>query len=262
MNVCQRSDMAQNYDSFQPCFFETEAEQEFYADTPSPSHDIWKKFELLPTPPRSPKHEAFATDSSCYIVDKLKMVSELLDDDAVSQTMLYPCGMISPAHLSAPCEGTATAKALIQDCMWSVTVANNGGGGTSSPGAKAVAAVTGARDYDGKARFTQPLNTSTTDVVDINVTTDCVDPMAVFPYPLNDSKTNAVPHVVGDYCHTLGTETPSDSGLYCRFFYLAAGGRGITACLPYLALGVCDRQPTHDMNDSRRLEWTVIHENG
>lgn len=218
MNVCQRSDMAQNYDSFQPCFFETEAEQEFYADTPSPSHDIWKKFELLPTPPRSPKHEAFAPDSTFYI-DKLKMVSELLDDDAVSQTVLYPCEMITASHLDAPSEGTGNlkSKALIQDCMWSVTVANSGGSRSLSPG-KAVAAVTGARDHSGKARFTQPLNTSATDVVDINVSTDCVDPMAVFPYPLNDSKTNAVSQVVGEYRHSLGTETPSDSGLYRSFF--------------------------------------------
>ena len=219
MNVCVRSDMAQYYDSFQPCFFETEAEQEFYADTPSPSHDIWKKFELLPTPPRSPKHETFAPDKAFYI-DKLKIVSELLDDDAVSQTMLFPCELTATAHPDVPCEGTVGAgnlksKALIQDCMWSVTVANSGGV-TSKP----VAAVCGAPDL--KARFSrvsQPSNTSATDAVDINVTTDCVDPMAVFPYPLNDSRTKTVPSVAEDYDHRLGTDTPSDSGLYCRFFF-------------------------------------------
>ena len=216
MNVRVRSDMAQYYDNFQPCFFETEAEQEFYADTPSPSHDIWKKFELLPTPPRSPKHEAFAPDKEFYI-DKLKIVSELLDDDAVSQTMLFPCELTATAHPDVPCEvgaGNLKSKALIQDCMWSVTVANSGG-----VTSKAVAAVCGAQDLVGKARSSQPSNnTSATDAVDINVTTDCVDPMAVFPYPLNDSRTKTVPSVAGDYDHSLGTETPSDSGLYCRFF--------------------------------------------
>ncbi|KAG7281253.1 hypothetical protein CRUP_019778 [Coryphaenoides rupestris] len=44
------------FDCFQPYFFEDfDTEEDFYKST-APSEDIWKKFELLPTPPMSPTH--------------------------------------------------------------------------------------------------------------------------------------------------------------------------------------------------------------
>uniref|UniRef100_A0A8C6ZK07 Transcription regulator Myc N-terminal domain-containing protein n=1 Tax=Nothoprocta perdicaria TaxID=30464 RepID=A0A8C6ZK07_NOTPE len=40
-------------DSFQHYFYDHEAEEDSYRST-APSEDIWKKFELVPTPPLSP----------------------------------------------------------------------------------------------------------------------------------------------------------------------------------------------------------------
>ena len=51
--ICKNPDL--EFDSLQPCFYPDE--DDFYfggPDSTPPGEDIWKKFELLPTPPLSP----------------------------------------------------------------------------------------------------------------------------------------------------------------------------------------------------------------
>lgn len=83
-----------DYDMEQPCFFLGGEEEDFYPPPrsqllPGPSEDIWKKFELQPTPPSSPSRRPSPSD--------------LLDERGPPAAFLQ--------------------SFIIQDCMWSSSVA-------------------------------------------------------------------------------------------------------------------------------------------
>ncbi|XP_008273937.1 transcriptional regulator Myc-2-like [Stegastes partitus] len=93
-----------DYDTVQPYFLLDGEEEDFYPPPrsqvlPGPGEDIWKKFELLPTPPLSPSRRP-----SLSTADHLEAMSELLDQD---------------------CNPSATflQSFIIQDCMWSSSFA-------------------------------------------------------------------------------------------------------------------------------------------
>ncbi|XP_041046560.1 myc proto-oncogene protein-like [Carcharodon carcharias] len=99
-----------DYDSFQPVFYDEE-ENFYQQQLPAPSEDIWKKFELLPTPPLSPsRRPSFSLPPSFYPsnADQLEMVTEFLGDDLVNQSFI--CDSDSESVLKS---------IIIQDCMWS-----------------------------------------------------------------------------------------------------------------------------------------------
>ncbi|NXE89598.1 MYC protein, partial [Menura novaehollandiae] len=88
-----------DYDSVQPYFYFEEEEENFYLaaqqrgselQPPAPSEDIWKKFELLPTPPLSPSRRSSLAAASCFpsSADKLEIVTELLGGDMVNQSFI------------------------------------------------------------------------------------------------------------------------------------------------------------------------------
>uniref|UniRef100_A0A3P9I280 Transcriptional regulator n=1 Tax=Oryzias latipes TaxID=8090 RepID=A0A3P9I280_ORYLA len=91
-----------DYDTIQPYFMD---EETFYPPSlcqllPGPGEDIWKKFELLPTPPLSPSRAPSPSNTSLSAADHLEEVSNLLDKDfTASETFLQ--------------------SFIIQDCMWS-----------------------------------------------------------------------------------------------------------------------------------------------
>lgn len=185
---------ADDYDEFQPCFFEPDRhiDEEFYPSDmvmPTPSEDIWKKFELLPTPPRSPKHEPLGSPEVDTRLN-LALVSDKLDP---------PSGLLSPLSLD---EDNLQAN-LIQDCMW------------SAPGLQAAGLTTEVQKVQHKKVCTDNVNFKVVRVngtsLDIINTTECVDPAAVFPYPLNDRKKTPVLSLA------LGAETPSESGEFSTF---------------------------------------------
>ncbi len=233
----------EDYDAFQPCFFEdkgAELEEDFY-DTPVTSEDIWKKFELLPTPPTSPKHEPlYPTLGS----DMDKMVSDILDhnlDDYLTETSVLVdftnSGNVSPTSTteeseSESCSDCAQTQSclrcipiqskLIQDCMWS---------GLNLP--KEIKDSLKYISRSNSCSSTSSDNsvdsrTSLSDSGDnINASTDCVDPTAVFPFPVNDKPRLATPSGAISLLNTssssvnafnldlqdnLGVESPSDSG--------------------------------------------------
>ncbi len=240
----------EDYDAFQPCFFEAELETEDFYDTPAPSEDIWKKFELLPTPPRSPKHEPLYPALSTNTLDKLQMVSDILDHDYLTETSVMDftnSGNLSPttAEDSEPesCSDCALEcstclrcipiqSKLIQDCMWS---------GLNLP-----KEIKDSLKYISRSNSCSSTGsdnsvdsrTSLSDSGDnINASTDCVDPTAVFPFPVNDKPRIAPPSGAVSLLNTstssvntfldlqdnLGVETPSDSGEY-RFRIKLGGG--------------------------------------
>ncbi|KAJ3609783.1 hypothetical protein NHX12_024293 [Muraenolepis orangiensis] len=122
------------YDHYQHYFYDgghdPDAVEDFFKST-APSEDIWKKFELVPTPPMSPVRtveEGAGAGRGVGLVgllhhhhhhqhqslgDKLERVSQFLDDDADAQ--------------DSPCKGNAASDSfssnlssiIIQDCMWS-----------------------------------------------------------------------------------------------------------------------------------------------
>ncbi|XP_072219538.1 transcriptional regulator Myc-like isoform X3 [Leuresthes tenuis] len=97
-----------DYDTIQPFFLDGE-DEDFYPPPhsqllPGPDEDIWKKFELLPTPPTSPSRSSCRSDAPLSAGDHLEAVSDLLDEDCSS----------SAAFLQS---------FIIQDCMWSSSFA-------------------------------------------------------------------------------------------------------------------------------------------
>lgn len=224
MCTCTRS-LSDDYDKMNPCFFESEAEEELYdaapIPAPGPGEDIWKKFELLPTPPRSPKHETnyqTLVPSTTYTLDKLQLVSDILEDQPFHMNMefsMFPedCAMCKTMTPSTPTQKNASSLKmnLIQDCMWSgLNLAKD-----LKIEGKSTDSNNNTNDKQNGSTSTSTHTTKSTNScsnihssMDINSTTECVDPTAVFPYPLNDAREN------------LGAETPSDSGRYLIYIDL------------------------------------------
>ncbi|XP_077207616.1 myc proto-oncogene protein [Paroedura picta] len=224
-----------DYDSVQPYFYFEEEEENFYLaaqqrgcelQPPAPSEDIWKKFELLPTPPLSPSRR-----SGCFPshADQLEMVTELLGSDAVNQSFICD-----------PDDEAFVKSIIIQDCMWSGVSAaaklqkvvserlasyqatrREGaarGAATASlppaspppPQAPANAiAAAAASPSPGSSAYLHDLGASAA---------ECIDPSVVFPYPLGDKAPKpveavaaAVPGASPAVAASLGEETPPTS---------------------------------------------------
>ncbi|XP_051471926.1 N-myc proto-oncogene protein [Apus apus] len=123
------------FDSLQPCFYPDE--DDFYLcgpDSAPPGEDIWKKFELLPTPPLSPSRAGLqehppggpsvpwggAALGGCRPTDPLDWASELL--------LLPPeadlwggsdGGDFFETGLGVTTTTSNLNSIIIQDCMWS-----------------------------------------------------------------------------------------------------------------------------------------------
>lgn len=188
-----------DYDSVQPYFY-CDEEENFYQQQrqselqpPAPSEDIWKKFELLPTPPLSPSRRsglcspsyvAFASFSprgdddggggSFSTADQLEMVTELLGGDMVNQSFICD-----------PDDETFIKNIIIQDCMWS------GFSAAAKLVSEKLASYQAARKDSGSpspARGAGGCSTSSLYLQDLSAAaSECIDPSVVFPYPLNDS---------------------------------------------------------------------------
>lgn len=111
-----------DFDSYQHYFYDYDCGEDFYRST-APSEDIWKKFELLPTPRPSPGHaelcsprcEAVAAslsprdhhDDSFSTADLREMVPELPGGDAGKQSFVCDTD-----------DETFVKNIILQDCMW------------------------------------------------------------------------------------------------------------------------------------------------
>ncbi|XP_061197641.1 myc protein-like [Saccostrea echinata] len=151
-----------DYETFQPCFYENETET--LSPSSLPNEDMWKKFELLPTPPLSPRRDDEYDMNSLDLEDFNLIFDEFFQKESDNRKIMTFSE--SPPNLNSN---------LIQDCMWS------GDSGRYPTGENAVCS-------------------------DVN-SADCVDPAAVFPYPIHSL--NSIHSETK--LHSLGTETPSDS---------------------------------------------------
>ncbi|KAK2859618.1 hypothetical protein Q5P01_004238 [Channa striata] len=193
------------YDSLQPYFYYDNEEEAFYPQQlqpPAPSEDIWKKFELLPTPPLSPSRRPSLSSLFPSTADQLEMVTEFLGDDVVNQSIIC----------DADYSQNFLKSIIIQDCMWSGFSAAaklekvvserlaslHAARRESAAGDGAEPA--GAAAWRMNSSYLQDLNTSAS---------ECIDPSVVFPYPIAETpKQNAGTPSTKD----LGLDTPPNSG--------------------------------------------------
>uniref|UniRef100_A0A668AUB3 MYCN proto-oncogene, bHLH transcription factor n=1 Tax=Myripristis murdjan TaxID=586833 RepID=A0A668AUB3_9TELE len=172
------------FDSLQPCFYPDE--DDFYfcgPDSAPPGEDIWKKFELLPTPPLSPSRAALPGEQATASPDADPLGFGLGDPlDWASELLLLPEDDI----WGAPDDGDLFGSALdttnpnsiiIQDCMWSGFSAREKLERvvTEKLGKAISTAAGGGRGVCVKAP----------EVVSRNSVSECVDPTVVFPFPID-----------------------------------------------------------------------------
>ncbi|KAM4529561.1 N-myc protein isoform 2-T3 [Fundulus diaphanus] len=181
--ISKNSDL--EFDSLQPCFYPDE--DDFYLcgpDAAPPGEDIWKKFELLPTPPLSPSRAALPGEPAAATAspeadplgfglgDPLDWASELLllpEDDI--------WGASDDGDLFGSALDTNPNSIIIQDCMWSGFSARE----------KLERVVT---EKLGKAISTASAGgrnayVRVPEVASRSSVSECVDPAIVFPFPVN-----------------------------------------------------------------------------
>ncbi|KAM9417761.1 transcriptional regulator Myc isoform 1-T1 [Salvelinus alpinus] len=191
-----------DYDSIQPYFYVDNEDEDFYhqqpgqLQPPAPSEDIWKKFELLPTPPLSPSRPSL---SSIFpsTADQLEMVTEFLGDDVVNQSFIC----------DADYSQTFLKSIIIQDCMWSGFSAT---AKLEKVVSERLASLQAARKDSAvgdnaecptrlNANYLQDPNTSAS---------ECIDPSVVFPYPITETPKPSKVAQPTD----LALDTPPNSG--------------------------------------------------
>ncbi|KAK2846054.1 hypothetical protein Q7C36_010908 [Tachysurus vachellii] len=182
--VMKNSDL--EFDSFQPCFYPDE--DDFYLC--GPGEDIWKKFELLPTPPLSPSRAALASVDAgveCASPGAFGLGDPL---DWASELLLLPPQDTEDEAWRAPESDLFGACALddpviLQDCMWSGFSAREKleravneklSRTVSSVSAATAASVSGSSGLKSSALKAPETN---------RAATECVDPAVVFPFPVN-----------------------------------------------------------------------------
>ncbi|XP_017297297.1 transcriptional regulator Myc-B [Kryptolebias marmoratus] len=163
-----------DFDAVQPYFLDGE-EEDFYPPPrshllPGPGEDIWKKFELLPTPPLSPSRTPPQCDASLSAADHLEAVFDLLDEDRGSSSSFLQ-------------------SFIIQDCMWSSSFA--AATKLEKMVSERLASLRGRRDSsdtasmaDGAAADPQVNTAYLQDLQAAAAAADCVDPSVVFPCSL------------------------------------------------------------------------------
>lgn len=154
-------------DCYQHYFFDhLDTEEDFYKST-APSEDIWKKFELLPTPPMSPTRTLSGAALYLSPGDKLSWSSKFSshDEECLQNSRPELCANLS--------------SIIIKDCMWSSFSASKQLDKVNGRGAAAGAAAnTGVYSLP----QTRPAKAQC-----VSAATDCVDPAAVLTFPAGNS---------------------------------------------------------------------------
>ncbi|XP_029317327.1 protein L-Myc-1b-like [Cottoperca gobio] len=178
------------YDCYQHYFIDDfDREEDFYKST-APSEDIWKKFELLPTPPMSPTRTLSGSALHLSPGDKLSWLSKVLGQDEECEGQFIPDTEELFGNLSS---------IIIQDCMWSSFSASKQlekvNGRVSAAAQTCVSPVAQISVRPSKAQCVSPAVPLATPA------TDCVDPAAVLTFPASSYRKPA----------SSGSESRSDS---------------------------------------------------
>ncbi|XP_007052928.2 N-myc proto-oncogene protein [Chelonia mydas] len=186
------------FDSLQPCFYPDE--DDFYLcgpDSAPPGEDIWKKFELLPTPPLSPSRAGLQENppggapllwggvalGGFRTRDPLDWASELLllppEADLWGSTDggdLLETGFGESNNLNS---------IIIQDCMWSGFSAREKLERAVSEKLQSKVGAAVAPVTAGASTTTASPGGTNSQAELNNSVSECVDPAVVFPFPIN-----------------------------------------------------------------------------
>ncbi|KAK5916567.1 hypothetical protein CgunFtcFv8_011538 [Champsocephalus gunnari] len=165
------------FDCYQHYFIDDfDREEDFYKST-APSEDIWKKFELLPTPPMSPTRTLSGGALHLSPGDKLSWLSKVLGQDQECEGQFIPDTEELFGNLSS---------IIIQDCMWSGFSASKQlekvTGRVSAAAQTCVSPLAQISVRPSKAQCVSPA------VPHVASATDCVDPTAVFTLPASSCR--------------------------------------------------------------------------
>lgn len=195
-----------DYDLVQPYFICDNEDENFYhphqgqLQPPAPSEDIWKKFELLPTPPLSPSRRPSLSNLFPSTADQLEMVTEFLGDDVVNHSFIC----------DADYSQSFLKSIIIQDCMWSSFSA---AAKLKKVVSERLATLQARRESGQTGESSSAVSTSSNVcyLQDLNTSaSECIDPSVVFPYPLaeNPKPTNKTSVSTLE----LPLDTPPNSG--------------------------------------------------
>ncbi|XP_035000415.1 N-myc protein isoform X2 [Hippoglossus stenolepis] len=187
--ISKNSDL--EFDSLQPCFFPDE--DEFYfcgPDAAPPGEDIWKKFELLPTPPLSPSRAALPGEPATGDPEADPLGFGLGDPlDWASELLLLPeddiWGASDDGDLFGSALDTNPNSIIIQDCMWSGFSAREKlERVVTEKLGKAISTAT-ASGRGACVKAPEVVSSSSGCSSSSSSMTECVDPAVVFPFPVN-----------------------------------------------------------------------------
>ncbi|KAM4728568.1 transcriptional regulator Myc-B-like [Anableps anableps] len=187
-----------DYDSVQPCFFLVE-DEDFYPPhhsqlLPGPGEDIWKKFELLPTPPLSPSRSPPQSDPPLSAADHLEAVSELLDDELHPSTAFLQSFIIQDCMWSSSFAAATKLEQVVSERLASLRARQNPSG-TSSLAA-------GGSDPQVETGYLQ-------DLQDLQAAAStCIDPSEVLPFSPTDQNQNLGDAAAMEVGSELSLETP------------------------------------------------------
>lgn len=169
-----------HFDHYQHYFYDDHDPDEDFFKSTAPSEDIWKKFELVPTPPMSPIRAVEGSGrvgALCpSLGDKLEWVSQFLGQED-EQQQDFPCRLTTTSDSIGN-----LSSIIIQDCMWSGFSAGQqlervvGERFATCP---AKTAAGSAVPSPGRAQCA-PGDAPTLS----GLAADCVDPAAVLTFPL------------------------------------------------------------------------------
>ncbi|XP_072226580.1 protein L-Myc-1b [Leuresthes tenuis] len=173
-------------DHYQHYFYDDHDPDEDFFKSTAPSEDIWKKFELVPTPPMSPVRAVEGSGKVGLLYpslgDKLEWVSQFLGQEDEQQQQDLPCKLAT----SGDSFGNLSSI-IIQDCMWSGFSAGQqlervvGERCAPCPGTGPAAKVAAGPTVASPGR---PQGALADTAAVSGLAADCVDPAAVLTFPL------------------------------------------------------------------------------
>uniref|UniRef100_A0A8C2WSP1 MYCL proto-oncogene, bHLH transcription factor b n=1 Tax=Cyclopterus lumpus TaxID=8103 RepID=A0A8C2WSP1_CYCLU len=190
----------EHLDHYQHYFYDDhhDPDEDFFKST-APSEDIWKKFELVPTPPMSPIRAVEGPGRVGLLCpslgDKLEWVSQFLGQEDEQQQDL-------PCKLTAANDSFGNLSSIIiQDCMWSGFSA--GQQLERVVGERCAPSAASAVTSPGRAQCA-PAEASAGG----GLAADCVDPAAVLTFPLTGGCKKQVSS--GSESHTDSSDDEDD----------------------------------------------------
>ncbi|XP_031228820.1 protein S-Myc [Mastomys coucha] len=200
--ICKNSDL--EFDSLKPCFYPEEDDIYFGGrNSTPPGEDIWKKFELLPTPRLSPDRALaeHSLEPANWATEMLLPEADLWSNPAEEE--VFGLGGL---------RGCTSNPIILQDCMWSGFSTREkpesavseklpggfgslavGGAGTLAPGAAAAASSAGhtrsgtAGVGSGKAAWLSHLDSEYVDPAVVFLPVNKQEPMPVPTIPTSNS---------------------------------------------------------------------------